>query len=186
MPRMLHRSLVDETNDVWEELQGSDPAYARFAGWNQTLTNHLDALASVLSEDLGMEDGDYGSIPRRLTSFEGMVGWIYDHEYPEHWADIEWVLGELERQFRAKHGAPRRTPVSASEIVAVHDLMTRFESWYEVTARARIAFTLNTVSETAMRAVLDLLCEYPALAAYAYSKVDADSPQGMRHYHVVY
>ena len=184
---MVRRRVIgEETDEVWKRLQESDPAYARFAGWNERLTNALDALASVLSEDLGMEDGENGSIPRRLTSFEEMVDWIYDHEYPEHWADIEWVLGELERQFRAKHGAPRRTPVSANEIVAVHDLMTRFESWYQVTARARIASTLDIDDETVMRAVLDLLCEYPALAAVAYSAVDEDSPQGMKHYHVVY
>lgn len=184
---MVRRRVVDETTDeAWKEVQESDPAYARFAGWNERLANCLDTLASILSEDLGMEDGENGMIPRRFTSFEEMVDWIYDHEFPEDWEDIEWVLGQLELQFRAKHGAPRRTPVSANETVAVHDLMTRFESWYEVTARARIASTLNTVDETAMRAVLDLLCEYPALAAHAYSAVDEDSPQGMKHYHVVY
>ena len=190
MPRMLHKSLVDETNDVWEELQESSPAYARFAGWNQRLARLLEALASVLSEDLGeMHDEDdlyLNRIPRRLTSFQEIFDWISDHEYPEDWADIEWVLAELELQFRAKHGAPRRTPVSANEVAAVHDLMTRFKSWYEVTMRVSAAEARNTIDKTAMRAVLDLLCEYPALAAYAYSMVDRESPQGMNYYHVAY
>lgn len=188
---MVRRRVVGEdTDEVWKEVQESDPAYARFAGWNQTLTSYLNGLASALSEDLGkVEDEDdleLNRIPRRLTSFQEIVDWIYDHEYPEHWADVEWVLGELELQFRAKHGAPRRTPVSTNEVVAVHDLMTRFERWYEVTQRAHTAAIFNSPDEATMRAVLDLLCEYPALAAYAYSRVDADSLQGMKHYHVVY
>lgn len=188
---MVRRRVVDEsTDEVWKQLQESDPAYARFEGWNQTLTSYLNGLASALSEDLGkVEDEDdlyLNRIPRRLTSFQEIFDWISDHEYPEHWADVEWVLAELELQFRAKYGAPRRTPVSANEVVAVHDLMTRFESWYEVTQRAHTAAILGRDDETVMRAVLDLLCEYPALAAYAYSKVDRESPQGMNYYHVAY
>ena len=110
MPR---RRVVGETTDeVWKRLQESDPAYARFAGWNQRLANQLDTLASILSEDLGQvddeDDPESHPIPRRFTSFQEIVDWIYDHEYPEDWADIEWVLGELELQFRAKHGAPPR------------------------------------------------------------------------------
>ena len=188
MPRIS--ILNDRTDAVWKELQESNPAYARFVGWNQRLTGRLDALVGVLSEDLAKihdeDDLHYSRIPRRLTSFQGMVDWIYDHEHPEQWADIEWVLGELELQFRAKHGAPRNTPVLANEVAAVHDLMTRFESWYEVTLRVHAASAMNFIDRNAMRAVLDLVCEYPALAAYAYSEIDADSPQGMRHYHGAY
>lgn len=189
---MPHRPVANETIDeAWKRLQESNPAYARFAGWNQSLTNYLNGLASALSEDLGkVEDEDdfdlVGPIPRRLTSFQEIFDWIGDHEYPEQWAGVEWVLAELELQFRAKHGAPRSTPILANEVVAVHDLMTRFERWYEVTQRANTAAIFDFADETAMRAVLDLLYEYPALAAYAYSRVDRESPQGMNYYHVVY